>query len=194
MRVRGSHARRHIEGPFGLTARTLVVIVINEIDRGDPRRSASSDGEDRTAAEPLGRGAVAQDQLAHHPAATRIAIVERLRQAGKRGAADRDVDEWVGKEVAGPRAVGRAGGNENRAVGLGDEPDRDQAQLPGSPAARPQPRKPVVGGQVGVESGRAIRAPGETVSGSRAAGRRVVVGSRQRPRCQDLPSVATDGA
>jgi hypothetical protein len=117
---------------------------------------------------------VAKDELADRPPTARIAIVQLLGLAPEGTAGQLDLDGRVGPEVRGPVALERSGGDEDRAVRLVDEPDRDRPPRAGSVAAGPQPGEPLVW--------RAVQ-----------GGPRVVAG-RQRLRCQDLPSVATDGA
>jgi hypothetical protein len=157
------------------------------------------DHEDRAAAQPLGRRPVAKDQLANGATAARVAVVEDLRLAGERAAGGVDVDRSVDEQIRGPCPIERAGGDENRAVGLVDEADRDRPPLPAPPAARPEPGEPRVTGKGLVEGGDALGAAGRAGRGSLGASRLVglvgpVAGARQRLRCQDLPSVATDGA
>jgi hypothetical protein len=170
---------------------------------GMPAAIRRRDDEDRAAAETLRRCPVAEDQLADGPAAARVAIVEHVGDAAERPPGDGDLDHRVDEEVAGPGAVRRAGGDEDRSVRLLDEPDRDRAGGAAQPAAGPEMGEARVVGERGIEVGNAIGAPGGTARraarrpGGRAGppGRAVdIVGGRQRLRCQDLPSVATDGA
>ena len=154
------------------------------------------DDEDRAAAEPLRWGPEAEDQLADRAAPPRIAIVQFLRDPAKRPPFDDDVDRGVGQQVAGPGVVGRSGGDEDRPVRLGDEPDRDRTPFAAPPAARPEAGKSIIVGERVVDRTNALgtaRRPRSETRISRWAVWLIVAG-RQRPRCQDLPSFATDGA
>lgn len=157
------------------------------------------DDEDRAVAESLRRGSEVEDQLADDAAPPRVSIVQFLRGATERPPSGHDVDRRVVQEIAGPVLVGPSGGDEDRPVGLGDEPDRDRPPFAAPPAACPETREPIVVGQGVVDLGLALgvgRRLGVGAWNERAGvGLRVrIVGGRQRPRCQDLPSVATDGA
>jgi hypothetical protein len=154
------------------------------------------DDEDRAAAESLRRGPEAEDQLADGAAPTRITIVQFLRDPAERPPLDDDLDRGVDQEIAGPGVVGRSGGDEDRPVGLGDEPDRDRTPFAAPPAARPEAGKTIVVGERVVDGRDALATARRTRSDARIERWAVgpAVAGRQRPRCQDLPSVATDGA
>jgi hypothetical protein len=158
---------------------------------GSGRRDRPDD-EDRSAAQSFGRRSVAEDQLAHRPTATRVAILEDLSLADERPSLDRDLDRGVGQQVRGPGPIERAGCDEDRAVRLADEPDRDITDRAAAAAARAQPREPGIVGEARVEGRDALGAPSR--AGDWRSRWTVRLGIRQRPRCQDLPSVATDGA
>ncbi len=180
--------------------------------RGPRFRSARLDRPDRedlAAPDPLRRRAIAQDQAADRPAAARIVILERLCYASERAATSHDIDGRIGQQVHGPAAVRRPGRDEDRSVRLVDEADRDGPQLTRSPAACAEAGEPLVRRQevvdrrnplraAGKPRGRARRGLGSTIRGAGgwAPGGPVglTVRRRQRLRCQDLPSVATDGA
>lgn len=167
---------------------------------------ARTDHEDRAGAEAFRRGAVAEDELADGAAPARVAIVEILGDACECPAADGDLHLRVGEQVEGPGAPGRPGRDEDRAVRLLDETHGDRARRAAPPAADDEAGEAVVGGEVGVEGGIAPgRAGGNGVGGTGVGARRgsprgaavssrIVRAGRQRLRCQDLPSVATDGA
>jgi hypothetical protein len=158
--------------------------------RSGPRsaRLVRADHEDRAAPETLRRGPVAEDQLPDRPATARVPIFEEVGFAGERAAAGLDLDRRIDEEIGRPRAVERAGRDEDRAVRLVDVSDGDGAPLPAPPAAGPDAGEPGVEGEGVVECRNPLRA-------ARGPGRsRPAVAGRQRLRCQDLPSVATDGA
>jgi len=145
-----------------------------------------------------------EDQLADGAAPSRIAIVQFLGDAAERSPSNDDLDRRVDDEIAGPGLVGRSGGDEDRPVGLGDEADRDRTPFAAPPAARPEAGKAIIVGERVVSRALALRAGRPPRGDSRTEGRvarlgaglivRLIVAGRQRPRCQDLPSVATDGA
>ncbi len=169
--------------------------------RGSRRSAAAggSDDEDRATAEAFRRRPVAKDQLADRPAAPRIAVVEDLCDSLERSAAGDHLEDRIDQKVARPRAVRRARRDEDRAIGLLDEPDSDQSGLTGPAPACSETGESCVGCEIVIEGGDSLGAARWTRGGTRTAGRIVagaggIVGSRQRLRCQDLPSVATDGA
>jgi hypothetical protein len=145
--------------------------------------------EDRAAAESLGRRPVAQDELPDRAAAARIPVVENLGFTDERSTAHLDLDRGIDQEVRRPRAVEGSGRNKDRTIGLVDVTDGDRAPLPCPPTSGPEPGEPAIDREGVVECRNPVRA-------TRRSGRpRVAVaGRRQRARCPDLPSVATDGA
>ena len=148
------------------------------------------ESEDRAAPEPLGRGPEAEDQLTDRATSARIPVVDQLRASLESPAAERDLGRGLVQQVGGPGRIRRAGGNEDGAVRLFDESDRDLAPLPGPAPGRREPDEALVAGQSRVDRGRPLGPTGRTAcSAGIAVGR-----GRQRLRCQDLPSVATDGA
>jgi hypothetical protein len=168
------------------------------VSRGRPTSGLvhGPDDEDRAAAEPLGRGPETEDQLADGAASPRIAIVQFLRDPAERPPFDDDLDRGVGQQIARPGVVGRSGGDEDRPVGLGDEPNRDRTPFAAPPAARPEAGESIVSGERVVDRSNALGTARRPRSEARIQRRAVglIVAGRQRPRCQDLPSVATDGA
>ena len=156
--------------------------------------------EDRAAAETLRRRSVAEDQLTDGPAPAGIAVVEELGLAGERPPPRLDVERRIGEEIGRPGSIERPCGNKDRSVGLVDEADRDPSPLAAPPAARPETGEPGIRPEGLVDGGDALaaaRRPGRDGRGPRTRlGRGVerIVRGGQRLRCQDLPSVATDGA
>ena len=130
-------------------------------------------------------------------------VVEGLGQASEGPPSGNDLDDGVDQEVARPGAVRRTGGDENGPIWLGDEADRNRSPLAGPSTAGPQPGEARVVSQRRVESWSTIGATGRARTGCRpvvtpgvrrGSGPVVGIAVRQRLRCQDLPSVATDGA
>lgn len=119
-------------------------------------------------------------------------VVEEIGLADERSSVRGHLDGRVSQEIRRPRPIQRPGRDKNRAVGLADEPDRDLTPFAGLPAACAEASEPRVVGERRIEVGDALGAASRPVP--RRAGRPVSLGVRQRPRCQDLPSVATDGA
>lgn len=136
---------------------------------------------------------MAQDQLADRAATARVAVVEVLGDCRERAAADGDLQSRVGEQVERPGAVGRPRGDENRTVRLVDEADGDRPWGTGPSASDDEPGEAVIGGEVGVEKRVALGRAGDAWPGA-AVSSRILRAGRQRLRCQDLPSVATDGA
>ena len=97
--------------------------------------------------------------------------IERLRDGVPGPLADGESASWIGLQVPGPVGVGVAGGDEQAAVRLLDEPDRGDDVAPGHPS------------------------PGDDPDDLPPARELVADLVRQRPFCcQDLPSVTTAGA
>jgi hypothetical protein len=152
-------------GDIGRAART----------RTDERRSRAGLGsidraqpERRPPAQALRGRAVAEDEPADSPSG--VDGVERLGDRRPGPIADGDRAARLGLEVAGPVGLGVAGRDEHAPVGFLDEADGDRDVPATDPAAGDDP------GDL---------APADELRPDLV---------RQRPRCQDLPSVATAGA
>ena len=127
-----------------------------------------------SAAETLRRRAVAEDQ----PGDRRIPLgaLERLGPEPRSALADRHGAGRIRLEVQGPVGVGFAGCDEQRPVRLLDEPDGRAGGRARHPTARLDDRDHPPAGELLADVARRSR---EWL---------------QRLRCQDLPSVWTDGA
>jgi hypothetical protein len=128
-----------------------------------------SEPECRAAPEPFGGGAVAEDELRHCTAG--LDLVEPLRNRSPGSIRDRHPARRLSLEVPGPVGIGVARRDEQASIRLLDEPDGDGDLAPADPP------------------------PGEDPDDLPPAGELLADLVRQRPpRCQDLPSVATEGA
>ena len=143
-------------------------------DRHRPARRQRPEPERRSVAEAFGRRPVAQDQAADRPSV--IGRRERFGERVEGPVARSDVAGRIGEQVRRPGRVDRSGRDEERAGRelIVDEPDGHRACLAAASAARLD--------------------PDETTGGDELVLHRPPIGRRQRPRCQDLPSVWVDGA
>ena len=126
--------------------------------------------ERRPTSQALGRRAIAKDQAGDDLAM--LSTIEGLGHRLESPLADLHQAAWVGLEVACPQGA-LARRHEDRSVGLVDEPDRHLART----------STPTTGGRQQDDPAVAAERPSD-----------VVRGDLQRARCQDLPSVPTDGA
>ncbi len=149
---------------------TLIVTSAIAVDRAEPER--------RSVAESLGRRPVAQDQLADRAGV--IGRIERLGDGIEDALPDPDAAGGSASRLAAhavsapPAATRMAPGVEVLGQVVVDVADRHGARLAGPCAARLDPDEPTGGDQLVLH--------------------RLAIGGRQRPRCQDLPSVWVDGA
>jgi hypothetical protein len=122
----------------------------------------------RAAPEALRRRAVAKDQLADGSRC--LGTLQGLRDRGPRLVAEGDAKARLREQISRPRRVVSARGNQQAAIGFFDVADGDLDR-----AARETPAR--------LDSGD-LAPSGELLADL----------VRQRPRCQLLPSVCTEGA
>jgi hypothetical protein len=117
-----------------------------------------SDREDRPAPQTFRRRAVPEDQLPDRATEARVTGLEELRPAHEPAAGQDHHDRRIGDQVQRPPTVGRAGGDEDAALRVRDEPHRDGSRSAGRPTAGRQPDEAVVVGKGRVERRRSFRA------------------------------------
>jgi len=136
---------------------------------GAPESTHPAEPKRRPPSEPLGRRPVAEDERRHDPGG--LVVIQRLGHGVPGPIADGEMACRIHLQIAGPVGIGVAGRDEQAAVRLLDEPDRDGDLAPGDPTPSREPDDLPPAGELFADL------------------------VRQRPFCcQDLPSVTTAGA
>ena len=140
-----------------------------DLSRGPSTSARGPKPEGLTSPQPFGRCAVLEDHRGHR--AGSLGPIQRLGNRIPGALADDQPTTRVHLKVAGPVGVGFAGRDEEGPIGLLVESDRNRDGAPARSTARLDPDDLAPLGELIADVVRA-----------------------QRPRCQDLPSVTTDGA
>lgn len=140
-------------------------------------RRRRDQAQGRSLAQALSRGPVAQDQSGDRGVPLRP--IEPLRDGGKGPLSDLHAAVSVGFDVEHPIGVGTACGDKDGSVRLLEVPDRGPDASSGDSPARLEDRD---------------LAPGREFLTDLVGPWAVALVRQRAPRCQDLPSVWTDGA